>query len=320
MNVELSKISTSFETQKTTATKVFFIALVVFVFGAANFVQGNTLSLEGRTPISIKKGKSVTRNIKNVGGIGRFNFRMNWYTNTLIPNRISRLKIQLKHGNRILHTKNCYPLSASGKSPRCVYAFDVSGTESKRSGKWKLTITNNSNYDVKGFDIRKGNDRNPLLSNFYSTFKVKVSCRAKYWIDLEERTLSLNKGRTITRRIYLKPTDIIKEGRLRLRAKWHVASVIPTFNKLKIQLIKPNGQVARTGSYYSYQARGKYPRLDFTYNVSRADANLRGNWQLKITNNSRFNINGFDLEKGRDLNPLVPSFKSEYIPKCSPHY
>jgi hypothetical protein len=103
---------------------------------------------------------------------------------------------------------------------------------------------------------------------------------------------------------------------MRLRAKWHAVNVLPTFNALKIELLKPNGQVALTGSYFSIHS-DKTPKLDISYNMTAADAALEGSWSLRITNNSSFEVLGFNINReSGEINPLVPSFNSTYKANC----
>jgi hypothetical protein len=190
--------------------------------------------------------------------------------------------------------------------------LNISADEADDSGNWTIEVTNNSAFEVIGFDIRKGNDINPLVPNFNSIFTP--NCPSTVNLDMEGTTLTLPKGMSAERRIFGIDNA---PGVLKLKAKWHAVSLIPnTFNALKIQLLRPNGTVASSGTYYSIHSN-KSPKFDITYNITAADAALSGYWKLKITNNSDFEVIGFNIEKeSSDINPLVPNFFSSYKANC----
>lgn len=287
-------------------------AALLSVFTGAAFADDINLDMEGTTA-TIPKGNTVNRKLYGIpSGIpGSLKMKMKWHAVNIIPNTFNMLKVELLHGSSVLKTTTCYSIH-SNKTPKCNFTFNVSQTEADKSGNWSLRVTNNSNDEVIGFNIEKGSDINPLVPSFKSVYTP--NCPDTINLDMEGTTLTLGKGNTQTRKLY----KIGKSaGVLRLKAKWHAVNIIPnTFNALKIELLKPNGQVARTGTYYSIHSN-KTPKFDYSYNISAADAALPGDWSLRITNNSGFEVIGFNIEKeGSEINPLVPQFDSTYKANC----
>lgn len=295
--------------------KIVIVVIMIAFISLAETAHADNINLDmqGGTA-TIPKGNTVNRNLYGIpAGIpGRLRLRLKWHAVNILPT-FNRLKVQVRHGNTILKTTNCYSMH-SNKSPKCNFTVSVSQGEANKSGFWKLRITNNSNYEVLGFDIEKGSDLNPFVPSFKSFYTP--NCPSTVNLDMEGTTLTLTKGATQFRKIY----GIRKSaGTLRLKAKWHAVNILPTYNRLTIQLLKPNGQIVKTGSYYSIHApRRNNPKFDIGYNISAADAALPGIWKLKITNDSKYEVLGFNIEKeSGEINPLVPNFFSSYKTTCS---
>lgn len=289
------------------------MTMILGIFAGAAFADDIRINMQGSTA-TVPKGNTLTRNLFNIpNGIpGQIRLKLKWHTVNILPT-YNPLRVQLRHGNRILRTTNCYSVH-SNRNPKCNINFNVSLTEANRNGNWNLRITNNSNFEVMGFDIEKGTDINPLVQSFRSIYRP--SCPSTVNLDMEGETLTLTKGSTQTRRIYSIGNAA---GTLKLKAKWHAVNIIPAYNLLRIQLLRPNGTVARSGNYYSYHApRNRTPKFNITYNITAAEAAQTGSWKLKITNNSNFEVMGFNIEKeSGEINPLVRNFKSTYKATCS---
>jgi hypothetical protein len=132
---------------------------------------------------------------------------------------------------------------------------------------------------------------------------------------MEGSPLTLNKDSSATRDM----TGVQrKKGLISLNAKWHTATLIPNvFVKLKIELLRPDGSVATGGSFYSRHAPSdKTPRFFPYYRMTLTDAGMSGTWKIRVTNNSNEKIEGFDIEKGDDVNPFVFAFVSTYREDC----
>lgn len=291
----------------------FTMVAVLTIFAGIALADDIKLDMEGTTA-TIPKGNTVTRKIYGIPKFGgTLKMKYKWHAVSIIPNTFNALKIEIKHGSTSLSTKNSCYSTHSNKSPKCDLTLNVSNDEANDSGNWTITITNNSNDEVIGFNIEKGGDINPAVSTFKSFYTP--NCPNTVNLDLEGAgTTTITKGNAVTRKIYGVGRSA---GVLRLKAKWHAVNIIPnTFNDLKIELLKPNGTVAKTGTYFSIHSN-KSPKLDFTYNISADDADLPGQWSLRITNNSNFEAIGFNITKeSGDINPLVPSFNSTYKATC----
>jgi subtilisin-like proprotein convertase family protein len=296
------------------ATRKTFLTLttILTIFAGLALADNINLDMEGSTA-TIPKGNTVERKIFGIpSGIpGDLKIKLKWHAVNLIPNTFNRLKVQVLHGSDVLKTTNCYSIH-SNKTPKCSFTIAVSQAEANQSGSWKLKVTNNSNDEVISFNIEKGGDVNPMVQSFRSVYTP--DCPNTVNLDMEGTTLTLGKGNTQERRIFGIGNA---PGVLKLKAKWHAVNLIPnTFNALKIQLIKPNGDVAVAATYHSFHSN-KSSKFNITYNITAQDAALSGNWKLKITNNSNDDVIGFNIEKeSGEINPLVPSFFSSYKANC----
>lgn len=297
------------------AAKRTFLSIfaVLTLFAGMALADDIKLDMEGTTA-TVPKGNTVTRKIYGIPSYGgTLKLKYKWHAVNIIPNTFNPLKVVVKHGGTTLNSKtSCYS-THSNKTPKCDLTLNVSQTEAEKPGNWTIVVTNNSNDEVIGFNIEKGGDINPAVPNFRSVYTP--NCPNTVNLDLEGAgTTTITKGSTVTRKIY----GIGKSaGVLKLKAKWHAISVIPnTFNGLKIELLRPNGTVAQSGTFYSIHSN-KSPKFDLSFNISQADAQMMGFWSLRITNNSNFEVIGFNITKeGGELNPLVPSFFSTYKANC----
>jgi hypothetical protein len=134
---------------------------------------------------------------------------------------------------------------------------------------------------------------------------------------MEGTTLTLGKGNTQERRIF----GIGKAaGVIRLKIKWHAVALLPTYNRLNIELFDSNGNPVSSGSgsFYSLHApTANTPQYEITINATAAQTSGPNNWKLKVTNNSGQEVVGFNIAKeSGDVNPLVPSFTSTYKANC----
>jgi hypothetical protein len=107
-----------------------------------------------------------------------------------------------------------------------------------------------------------------------------------------------------------------KPGLIVLKAKWHVPGIIPTYKPLKIYLTRPDGTVAKSGTFYSIHASGFVTgaRMIMGHPVTIAETAQSGSWKLRIVNPGDTRIEGFDIEKGSD--PLPLPFKSTFATDC----
>lgn len=111
--------------------------------------------------------------------------------------------------------------------------------------------------------------------------------------------------------------SIDKSGLLVVKGKWHVAALIPTYALLSISLRRPDGSTAvGTKQYWSFHHPSGIPKFSVSYRVTDQDARMSGQWKLAIKNGPDHEVSGFDIRKGNDLNPFVPSFTSKFTNGC----
>ena len=297
------------------AAKRTFLSMVAVltIFTGMALADDIKLDMEGTTA-TVPKGNTVTRKIYGIPNYGgTLKLRFKWHAVNLIPNTFNPLKVVVKHGATTISSKSACYATHSNKSPKCDVNLNISQQEAANPGSWTIVVTNNSNDEVMGFNIEKSGDINPLVPNFKSVYTP--NCPNTVNLDLEGAgTTTITKGGTVTRKIFGIGNSA---GTLRLKAKWHALSVIPnTFNGLKIELLRPNGTVAKTGTYYSFHSN-KSPKFDLALNITQAEAQMSGNWSLRITNNSNFEVIGFNIvRESAEVNPLVPAFFSTFKANC----
>ncbi|MEZ5427338.1 MAG: hypothetical protein R2747_13795 [Pyrinomonadaceae bacterium] len=282
-------------------------AAVMILSGAA-LADDIALNMEGSSA-TVPKGNTVTRKIFNIpkGIPGTIRLKLKWHAVNIIPNTFNALKVTLKHGSTTIKTDTCYSFH-SNKSPKCNFSIAVSDTEADRDVQWTLTIVNNSNDEVIGFDIAKAGDVNPLVPNFASVYDP--NCPDTKTLDMEGTTLTLTKGSTQVRKLF---GFGAANGDVILKMKWHAVSAVPnTFVPLKVEVLNGNTVVASSNCYSIHS--NKSPKCSFDFDSGNRPPDQ---WKLRITNNSKSEVIGFNIEKEKgDINPLVPNFFSTYKAKC----
>ena len=251
---------------------------------------------------------------------GQIRLRIKWHVQRIIPT-FNKLQIKLIHGNKTLQTKNCYSYHAPGKSPKCVFNFAVSQAEAtKYSGSsvevWDLKVTNYSAFNIDRLNIEKGSD--PFVGSFRSVYRTTQDACMQVRKNLALRNGALRIPRGTTRRAVIVGTTNFK-GVLSLSAKWHANHILMPYVKLKIQVIRPNGTSTTPQYYYPIHSprtnKPKFRNREFSATQSMASSSKK--WQIRVTNNSDYDVVGFDIKKGAELNPLVPNFKSYYRVLCN---
>ncbi len=306
-------------------TAFLVMTMILGIFAVATLATDKRIDMQGST-VTITAGNTVNRNLYRIPArtAGRFMLKFKWHVLNPLP-IYNRLTIRLKHGSRTISSLRCYSYHSRSRRrrPKCSINTRISQTEANRRGRWSIQINNNSGHQVVGFDVEKGSDINPLVPRFTSVFRYTASttggsaCSSSTRrIDMQGSTLTIPMGNTITKTLSRIGRN---KGVILLRAKWHALNIpiLQPYNRLKVQLLKPNGQIARTKTAYGYNAGSKSPKMAIRYNVTSADAALPGRWKIRVQNNSNYEVLGFDIEKGSDNNPMVPNFRSTYKANCN---
>ena len=295
------------------------ILLLTIVLTGNIFADTSDLFLEAAGGASSKfdvgSGGTIERFIGGMSAFpGKIRLKAGFHVDSGFG-EFEKIRLEITKGTASVYSGSCYSIHApSDKSPKCDLTINVSSTTADTDGAYLLKVINNSGKRIKDFSIRKlGFDLS--MPDFKSTFTP--DCPNSVKLDMEGTTLTLNKNSSATRDI----TGIQrKEGKIFFQAKWHTATLIPNvFVKLKIELLKPDGSVAKTWNYYSAHAPSeKSPsfRIPVTYDMTQTDADMRGNWKIKVTNDSNEKIENFNIEKGSDGNPFVRAFNSTYKADC----
>ena len=282
----------------------FGMALCIFAASASG--QKISLTLQD-APLTVLKGSNMTRKINGIpASPGKIEMWFKWHAMTFIPNTFNKLKVELMHGTKVLYSETCYSDHAV-PTPRCGAVQTVDQAEAAASGDWKIRVTNNSEHDVNGFNIRKeSTDLNPLVRNIVSTFQSDCSVR-----DLSVSEFEVPTNATVKRVILNIPN---MAGTVRIRAKWHTDVLTPNiFNPLTVRVFR-DGQVV--GSDYGHSIHSdNRDKIDIGFTVSPL---LSGSslWEIEV-NNTRLKVVKFGVAKGTDSNPFVPQFKSTFVPACS---
>lgn len=137
-------------------------------------------------------------------------------------------------------------------------------------------------------------------------------------LNLEDAPLTVSKNSSKTKRLVGIPNNA--PGYLSLEVKWHAKSLIPnTFNKLTVVLLH-GSKILKSSECYSDHS-DKNPKCYLSESISQTEANLEGDWKLRVTNDSNDDVDGFNiLKESSDLNPFVRSIKSTFRPECSTRY
>lgn len=298
-----------------------FIFLTTLVFSGKAFADTTNLFLVtpggGGTSskFNVDAGGTIERYIDGMSGFpGKINLKAGFHVDSGIG-EFEKIRLEITKGTAAVYSGSCYSIHApADRTPKCDLTINITSTIADTDGIYILKVINNSGKRIKDFSIRKlGLDL--LMPDFKSTFTP--DCPDSIKLDMEGTTLSLNKDSSATRDL----TGVgRKEGKIFIKAKWHTATLIPNvFVKLKIDLIRPDGSVARSGSFYSTHAPSdKTPnlRIAMSYDMTQTDAGMTGKWKIKVTNDSSEKIEGFNIEKGSDGNPFVNAFNSTYKADC----
>lgn len=301
-------------TIKKAAKLSIYSLLIAICFGANVWADSHDLFIEGGK-FSIDSGGTIERFLSGMTqNQGRIRLKAGFHVDSGVG-EFEKLRIEIKKGSETVFNGSCYSIHApADRTPKCDFTINISATIANIRENYVIKVNNNSGKRIKDFAIRKlGFD--PLLPDFQSTFTP--DCPNSVNLDMEGATFSLEKGDSETRDL----TGVVrKEGKISIKAKWHTATLIPNvFVKLKIELLRPDGTVAKSGSFFSAHAPGdKTPslRLAMTYDMTQSDAGMTGKWKIKVTNNSNDKIEGFNIEKGGDSNPFVSAFNSTYKEDC----
>ena len=173
-----------------------------------------------------------------------------------------------------------------------------------QTGQYHVRVSNDSTENRQAGVVSSGILDGEIFASTSDPENRTLSMSGFSLIDLDrgdEKTVSIG--------------SIAKPGTINLMGKWHVPGLIPTFKPLKIYLLRPNGTTATSGTYYSIHSNTG-PKLDTYYPVTSEDVAQTGSWKLKIVNGSDSRIESFNIKKGSDPNPFVPSFASSFTTAC----
>lgn len=146
-------------------------------------------------------------------------------------------------------------------------------------------------------------------------------------LDMVGDALSLAKNGSVTKTLsghdiagIANNTLIAGTGTFRIKAKWDTDPLdVPHFNqffKVTVDLLRPDG--TRAAGETGFSQHGSFtPKVNFTYQVTAADAAMTGTWKVRITNDVLTNgeqvkIVNFDVE-----NLILPTFNSTFQAACN---
>lgn len=143
---------------------------------------------------------------------------------------------------------------------------------------------------------------------------IGAASAEKTKLTMQDAPLLILKDSSVTKKINGIP-DVA--GSISLKIKWHVLSFIPnTFNKLKIELLH-GSRVLLTRECYS-QHSDKTPKCSISKTIDETEANASGDYKLRVTNNNKDDINGFNILKEiTDINPAVANIESTFERSCN---
>jgi hypothetical protein len=233
--------------------------------------------------------------------------KIKWHVMSFAPNTFNKLKVELMHGSRVLDTDECYSVHAD-RDPGCIIFKTIDQVEASAAGDWKLRVTNNTDHDINGFNIRKeSTDLNPFVSNIVSTFEPNCSIR-----DLSAAEFDIATDATVKRIIAGIPN---MPGVVRIRAKWHTDVLTPNvFNPLTVHILR-DGSIVGADYGHSIHTDGKSDKIDIQFTIAPL-LNGSSTWEVEVSNRY-LRVKNFGIARGSDLNPFVPQFKSTFTPTCN---
>ena len=174
--------------------------------------------------------------------------------------------------------------------------------------------------------VRTANNTVPLVAVSGSvTFDFQKPGSVK--LDMVGDALSLAQNGSVTKNLaghdalgIANNALIAGTGTFRIKAKWDTDLLdllhLNQFFKVTVDLLRPDG--TRAAGETGFSQHGSFtPKVDFTYQVTPADAALTGTWKVRIRNNEPTNgvlvkIVNFDIE-----NLLLPTFNSTFQAGCN---
>jgi hypothetical protein len=145
-------------------------AVIAMIVPMASFFEADcsarSLRLFGATPIAIGPSATVESSFATYVA-GEIHIRAKWHTDTIIPNVFKPLKVEVLFNGTVIASDFGYSIHAGDRLSKLNIKFNASANQ---FGTWKLRITNNHDVRLTGFDVEKGNDANPFVPNFKSTF------------------------------------------------------------------------------------------------------------------------------------------------------
>lgn len=116
----------------------------------------------------IATGATVTRILTGIPNLpGELHLRAKWHVDALVP-FFNPLTITLLRDGQIVESRYAYSIHSDQKDK---FQIKINVTPNPGgSSTWELRISNQY-LKVKGFGIEKGNDSNPFVPQFRSTFK-----------------------------------------------------------------------------------------------------------------------------------------------------
>lgn len=106
-------------------------------------------------------------------------------------------------------------------------------------------------------------------------------------IETEEKSINLASGKQTIKNIG-NAESFRHSGVIIIQASW-LHSLINLVLPLKFELVRPDGSVAKTLVGYAMKSSGR-PQLNFSHNITVAEAKQAGAWKLRITNETKDDI------------------------------
>lgn len=105
-------------------------------------------------------------------GDGVLRIRAKWHGLSLNPNFSSfyPLKVEVLYQGRVVKSEQGYSIHSTEKGRTQHIDMTINVSAEQNFADWKLRISNFDGIDAHGFNIEKGNDPNPFVPNFRSTF------------------------------------------------------------------------------------------------------------------------------------------------------
>ncbi len=129
--------------------------------------SARNLSLAASTGLDVSKRSTAETTLFGVTSIaGEIQIRAKWHTDTLTSNIFHKLTVEVLYNGNVVASDEGYSIHSNQKDKLNIKV--KVGMDQANS--WKIRLKNDSESNIRRFDIKKGSDPNPFVPVFQSVY------------------------------------------------------------------------------------------------------------------------------------------------------